>query len=163
MTEALAALERLAGPRDLIHPLAAMAEPLLMQYDGAADQAEQHYRAVPDRPRPVAAGDRASSTCLPRSLSLGRLDEAEAHCRTALDELRALGEQWGVAAALAHLAEFTELRADHAASIAALTEAAAIGRELGVWGDLTYVEARLALVYARAGDNGRARAELRTG
>ncbi len=57
--------------------------------------------------------------------------------------------------ALAQLAELTETRADHAASIAALAESAAIGRELGVWGDLTYVEARLALVRARAGDRDR--------
>ncbi len=72
-----------------------------------------------------------------------------------LAELRAIGEQWGVSMALTQLAEFTELRAEHAASISALTEAAAIGRELGVWGDLTYVEARLALIHARAGDLGR--------
>ena len=86
------------------------------------------------------------------AFSLGTLDGAEEHCRAGLAELRALGEQWGVAMALTQLAEFTELRADHAASIAALTEAAAIGRELGVWGDLTYVEARLAVIHARAGD-----------
>jgi hypothetical protein len=61
--------------------------------------------------------------------------------------------------ALTQLAEFTELRADHQASVAALTEAAAIGRGLGVWSDLTYVQARLALVRARAGDRDRAHAE----
>jgi len=157
LTEALAALERLVGPQDVTHPLVAMAEPLLMQYDGAADQAEQQYQ------RYLAARDpwlRAMSQLYLSSsrISRGRLDGAEAHCRAALAELRALGEQWGAAVALAQLAEFSDLRADHAASIAALTEAAAIGRELGVWGDLTYVEARLALSYARAGDSGRARA-----
>jgi len=35
-----------------------------------------------------------------------------------------------------------------------------IGRELNAWGDLAYVEARLAIVRARAGDLARARAEL---
>jgi ATP/maltotriose-dependent transcriptional regulator MalT len=62
--------------------------------------------------------------------------------------------------ALTVLAEFTELRADHATSIAAITEAAAIGREIGVWGDLTYVEGRLAVVHARAGDLDRGYAEI---
>jgi hypothetical protein len=62
--------------------------------------------------------------------------------------------------ALTQLAEFTELRADHAASIAALAEAAAIGREIAAWGDLSYVEARLALIRARSGDLVTARAEM---
>jgi hypothetical protein len=62
--------------------------------------------------------------------------------------------------ALTQLAEFTELRAEHAASIQALTEAVAIGRVLGVWGDLTYVEARLALIHARSGDLATARAGM---
>ena len=58
------------------------------------------------------------------------------------------------------LADLTDLRADHAASIAALEEAVAIGRELNAWGDLAYVEARLAIVRARTGELARARAEL---
>ena len=62
--------------------------------------------------------------------------------------------------ALTMLAEFTELRADHAASIAAMTEAAEIGRELGAWGDKTFVTARLAVMWARAGDLARARDEM---
>jgi ATP/maltotriose-dependent transcriptional regulator MalT len=74
--------------------------------------------------------------------------------------LRALGEQWGIAVGLTMLAEFTELRADHAASIEALTEAAALGRETGVWGDLGYVEGRLAVIYARAGDLDKGYAEI---
>jgi hypothetical protein len=62
--------------------------------------------------------------------------------------------------ALTQLSEFTELRADHAASIAAIAEAASLGRELGVWGDLTYIEGRLALFYARAGHLDRGNAEI---
>src|SRR6202012_932095 len=98
-----------------------------------ADAAEQAYQrhVCADDPWLRAMGRVYLSTS---GFSLGRLDGAEALCRDALAELRAMGEQWGAAVALTHLAEFTELRAEHAASIAALTEAAAIGRELGVWG-----------------------------
>ena len=39
------------------------------------------------------------------------------------------------------LADLIDLRADHAATIAALEEAVSIGRELDAWGDLAYVEA----------------------
>ena len=158
LTEALAAVEQFGGERDLVHPLVAMAEPLLMQYDGAADLAEQQFE------RYIGAGDpwlRAVGHVYlsTYACSQGKLDGAEDHCRAGLAELRALGEQWGVAMALTQLAEFTELRADHQASVTALTEAVAIGRGLGVWGDLTYVQARLALFRARAGDRERARAE----
>src|SRR5262249_55021452 len=78
----------------------------------------------------------------------------------ALGQFREFGEKWGTAIALAQLAEFTELRADHAASIAALEEAASIGNELGAWGDMCYVDAMLAVIRARTGDVARGRADL---
>ncbi len=84
--------------------------------------------------------------------TLGRMDGVEADCRAALEEFRALGDTWGTAITLAQLAEFTEMRGDHRASIAALTEAGAATRELGAWGDRPYIEGRLALIRARAGD-----------
>jgi hypothetical protein len=158
LTEALAALDEFDDPVTR-HPLVAMAGPVLLQYDGDSDGAQQQFERYIDSPDPWlrAVGQAYLSTY---GFSLGRLDSAEEHCRSGLAELRALGEQWGVSMALTQLAEFTELRADHAASIRELTEAAAIGRELGVWGDLTYVEARLAVIHARAGDLAAARAGM---
>jgi hypothetical protein len=136
-----------------------MAEPVVMQYDGATDQAQQQFeRYVTARdPWLRAVGHVYLSSY---AQSLGQLDGAEDTCRAGLAELRALGERWGVAVALTQLAEFTELRADHATSIAAITEAVGIGREIGVWGDLTYVEGRLAVIHARAGDLDRAQQEI---
>jgi tetratricopeptide (TPR) repeat protein len=159
LTEALAALNGLGADYGSFHPLVAMAEPMVMQYDGATDQAQQQFE------RYVTARDpwlRAVGQVYLASYaqSLGKLDGAEDHCRAGLADLRALGEQWGVAMALTQLAEFTEMRGDHAASAAALTEAVRIGREIGVWGDLTYVEGRLAVIHARAGDLDRAYAEI---
>jgi len=132
---------------------------VLLQYDGRTDQLRRQYE------RYISAGGpwlRAIGQVYLATYesSFGQLDGAEEHCRAGLAGLRALGERWGVAIALAQLAEFTELRADHAASIEALAEAAAIGREVGAWGDLTYVQARLALIRARAGDLKRANEEL---
>jgi ATP/maltotriose-dependent transcriptional regulator MalT len=136
-----------------------MAEPVVMQYDGATDQAQQQFeRYVTARDPWLRAVGKVYLSSYAQSL--GKLDGAEDDCRAGLAELRALGEQWGVAMALTQLAEFTELRADHATSIAAITEAVAIGREIGVWGDLTYVEGRLAVIHARAGDLDRAQQEI---
>jgi hypothetical protein len=91
---------------------------------------------------------------------MGRLDGVEAELRLALREFRALGERWGAALVLTTLADLSDLRADFPASIAALEEAVAIGRQLDAWGDLVYIEARLALNRARVGELARARAEL---
>ena len=159
LTEALAAVAELDDGSRSVHPLVAMAEPVLLQYDGASDRARAQFERYADSADPWlrAVGQAYLSSY---DFSLGTLDGAEEHCRAGLAELRGLGEQWGVSMALTQLAEFTELRADHAASIEALAEAAAIGRELAAWGDLTYVEARLALIRARAGDLATARAEM---
>ena len=159
LTEALDALHGLGADYTSFHPLVAMAEPVLMQFDGASDQAQELFeRYIASRDPWLRAIGKVYISSY--AFSLGRLDGAEDRCRAGLAELRALGEQWGVALALTMLAEFTELRADHAASIDTLTEAAALGRETGVWGDLGYVEGRLGVVYARAGDLDRGYAEL---
>jgi predicted ATPase/DNA-binding SARP family transcriptional activator len=159
LTGALAALKGFDRDYESVHPLVAMAEPVVMQYDGVTEQAQHYFQRYLTARDPWlrAVGKVYVSAYGP---SLGRLDDAEQQCRDGLAELRALGEQWGVAVALTQLAEFTELRADHAASIAAITEAAAIGREISVWGDLTYIEGRLAVIHARAGDLDRGYAEI---
>jgi predicted ATPase/DNA-binding SARP family transcriptional activator len=159
LEEALAAVAQFGADLGSRHPVVALAEPVLLQYDGRTDQLRRQYE------RYISAGGpwlRAIGQVYLATYesSFGQLDGAEEHCRAGLAGLRALGERWGVAIALAQLAEFTELRADHAASIEALAEAAAIGREVGAWGDLTYVQARLALIRARAGDLKRANEEL---
>ncbi|WP_187365612.1 AfsR/SARP family transcriptional regulator [Trebonia kvetii] len=155
------ALDVLAGLGDdeIGHPLVAMAEPLLMQYDGDTSLAQRHLEGY------ISARDpwlRAIGQIYLSSYAqtLGTLDCAEEHCLAGLAGMRDLGDHWGVAMALTQLAEFAELRADHAVSIAALTEAAALGRELAVWGDLTFIEGRLAVIYSRSGDFARAEAEM---
>ena len=159
LVEAIADLARWGDDRTASHPLAALAEPVLLQFQG------EHERAQDQFDRYAQAGDpwlRAMGLVYraAHARELGRLESAERDIHAALRETRALGEHWGSAIALTELAEYSELRADHAASIAALEEAVSLGRELNAWGDLTYVEARLAIVRARAGEFARARAEL---
>src|ERR1700761_3335654 len=159
LTEALAALDQFGEDHVSYHPLVAMAQPLLMQYDGATDQAQRQFEwYITGRDPWIRAIGKVYLSSY--DVTLGRIDNAEDNCRAGLAELRALGEQWGISLALTQLTELVELRADHTASIEAITEAVAIVRGIGVWGDLSYVQARLAVIRARAGDRVRAREEI---
>ncbi len=160
LLEAIAGLSEWGDDYIAFHPLVALAEPVLLQFAGGARAAPRTTTTgTPQAPDPwlraMGLVYRAS-----HARELGRLGGAEEDLHAALRESRAIGEQWGTALALTELAEFTELRGDHAASLAALEEAVSICRELSAWGDASYVEARLALVRARAGEFGQARADL---
>jgi predicted ATPase/DNA-binding SARP family transcriptional activator len=159
LTTAIAALNRWSADFTAMHPLAAMVEPMLAMFDGDYESAlagfERFTTAEDPWLRAMGLLQRASY-----GSGLGRMDGSEADCLTALREFRALGEIWGTAITLTQLAEFAELRADHAASIAELEEAGMLGRELGALGDMSYIEGKLALIRARAGDVARGRADL---
>jgi hypothetical protein len=136
-----------------------MAEPLLLQFNGGREQVRELFDRYATARDPWLRAMGMFYRAMHAS-EMGRLDGVEEELKGALREFRALGERWGTALVLTTLADLTDLRADHAASIAALEEAVAIGRELGAWSDLAYVEARLASIRARTGELARARAEL---
>jgi predicted ATPase/DNA-binding SARP family transcriptional activator len=161
LTDSIAALSRWAQADDYatVHPIALLAEPMLTLYDGDSELALAQFERFSTAPDPWVRAWGSLYRASNRS-SLGLMDGTEADCLAALREFRSLGEFWGTAITLAQLAEFAELRADHAASIAALEEAGELGRELGSWGDMSYIEGKLAIIRARAGDLGRARADL---
>jgi predicted ATPase/DNA-binding SARP family transcriptional activator len=161
LTDSIAALSRWAQADDYatMHPIALLAEPMLTLYDGESERALAKFERFTTAPDPWVRAWGLLYRASNRG-SLGHMDGTEADCLAALREFRSLGESWGTAITLAQLAEFAELRADHAASIAALDQAAELGRELGTWGDMSYIEGKLAIIRARAGDLGRARADL---
>ena len=85
----------------------------------------------------------------------------EADLRAALREFRALGERWGGRPG-PHRAgrprvTFGPIMPRRSRP---LRRPCPIGRELNAWGDLAYIEARLAINRARTGELARARAEL---
>ena len=159
LIEGIAGIAAWADDPGDLHPLAAMAEPLLLQFTGGREQVQavyERYATVRDPwRRAMGLFYRAQ-----HASEMGRLDGVEEELRVALREFRAIGERWGIALVLTILADVIDLRADDAATIAALEEAVAIGRELNAWGDLAYVEARLAMVRARSGDLAQGRSEL---
>jgi predicted ATPase len=158
LIEGIAGIAEWADDESL-HPLAAMAEPLLLQFTGGREQAGEVYDRYAAAQDPWLRAMGMFYRAMHAS-EMGRIDGAEDELRAALRGFRALGERWGAALVLTILADLSDLRADHAASITALEEAVAIGRQLNAWGDLVYVEARLALSRARIGELARAGAEL---
>ena len=160
LTTAIARLHELAADGAVIHPIAAMAEPMLALFEGDTDRALaviEGYTTLAD-PWMRAAGWLYRST---HCLSIGRVDDTEADARTALAQFRALGDAWGIAVSLMQSAELAELRGDHATAVAALDEAIQIGHALQAWGDMGYIIGMLAVARARAGDADRAREDLR--
>jgi predicted ATPase/DNA-binding SARP family transcriptional activator len=159
LIEAVAGIAAWSEDPGSLHPLAAMGEPLLLQFTGGRERVAQVYDryATASDPWLRAMGRFYRAQ---HASEMGRIDGVEDELRITLGEFRAIGERWGIALVLTIMADVIDLRADDAATIAALEEAVTIGRELNAWGDLAYVEARLAIVRARGGDLARARAEL---
>jgi hypothetical protein len=160
LTAALADLARWTADGAAIHPIAAMAQPMLALFSGDGDSALtviETYTTMAD-PWMRAAGWLYRST---HCLALGRLDDTESDCRTALAQFRVLGDAWGIAVSLMQSAELAQVRGDYATAVAALEESAEIGLELQAWGDMGYIIGMLAAARARAGDLDRAREDMR--
>src|SRR5215475_8066744 len=159
LAAAVADLNRWSPDTAPSHPVAAMGEPMLALTDGQPDRAFAVFDRYTTSEDPWV---RAAVPLLRGTFGsmLGRQDWAESDCQDALAAFRALGEAWGTAAVLIQLAEFARLRGDHAAAIAALEEASALGKQLGAWGDLSHIGGKLASVRLRGGDLTGARADL---
>ena len=143
-----------------MHPVAAMAEPMLALFDRDVPRAlallEKYFASTEPWKRAALHLSRCSMRIM-----LGDADGAREDCEAALAGFRSIGETWGIAVTLFQLAEFAEQRGDHATAISALEEARSLGRELGAWGDLIYIDGKLAGIRIRTGEFARAREELR--
>ena len=103
LTDALAALAEFGDDSAAGHPLVAMAEPVLLQFDGEMDRAQAQFeRYISSRDPWLRAVGQAYLSAY--AFSLGRVDGAEEYCRAGIAELRGLGERWGLSMALAQLA-----------------------------------------------------------
>ena len=161
LAAAIADFAELAHGEPPSNPVAAMGEPMLAVGEKDPERALAVFDRYMDSPDPwVRAAVPLMRVTFGRML--GHIDQAESDCRQSLAAFRALGESWGAASALIQLAELAQLRADYATAITALQDAASFGRELGTWGDLSYIDGMLAVVRLRMGDLERARADLAT-
>jgi len=159
LADAVADLARWSDNAVPTHPVAVMGEPMLALFDRHPERTFALFDRYATSPDPWI---RAMVPLLRGAFGTitGHVDLAEAELADALTAFRELGEGWGTAAVLIQIAEFARLRADFPAAIAALEEAAALGRELGAWGDLSHLGGQLAAVRLRMGDLEGARADL---
>jgi predicted ATPase/DNA-binding SARP family transcriptional activator len=159
LASAVADYAALTGGAAPSNPIAAMGEPMLALHDRDPERAFAILDRYATSPDPWI---QAALPLLRGSFGrmLGHVDWAESDCRESLAAFRALGESWGAASVLIQLAELAQLRGDHATALAAVEEAGSLGRRLGAWGDLTYIDGMLAAVRLKMGDLERARADL---
>jgi hypothetical protein len=94
------------------------------------------------------------------SAMVGRQDEAEELIVAAIDTFRSLGDEWPLVAGLMMVADLTALRGDPSVAIGALREAAEVSDHLGAAIDRGHIEAKLAALYAHAGNLDAAREHL---
>ena len=137
-----------------------VAEPMLALYErDPGPGAGASFDRVLDLAGPVDAGGARLHAGAFYAM-LGRLDRGQADCRAALAGFRAHRRPVGQALALVQPAEFAMLDGDYTGAIAALEEAAALGGELGAWGDIAHMAGKLAAVRLRMGDLAGALADM---
>jgi predicted ATPase/DNA-binding SARP family transcriptional activator len=159
LAAAVADLAELTGGEPPSSPVAAAGEPMLALAERDPERAFALFDRYLTSPDPWL---RAAVPMMRGSFSrmLGRVDAAESDYRESLAAFRALGESWGTASVLIQLADLAQLKGNHTTVIAALEEARSCGQELGLWGDLSYIDGMLAAVRLRTGDVERSRQDL---
>ena len=113
LIEGVAGIAEWADDEGSLHPLAAMAEPLLLQFAGDREQVQAVYDRYATARDPWL---RSMGDVLPRdhATEWGDLRAWRKSCGSRSREFRAIGERWGSALVLTVLADLTDLRADHA-------------------------------------------------
>jgi predicted ATPase/DNA-binding SARP family transcriptional activator len=157
--EVLAAIAdlRQQGP---LHPILVLVEPMLATF---ADDRERGLVVI-DKAFPAADQWTTAMLHLLRSFVMendGDPVARRAELETAAGLFRDLGERWGLGTALSGLAELQAQLGDFDAALATLAESIHLMHEVGATEDILLARTRAAVIRARRGEVGRARAELR--
>ncbi|MEU4231463.1 BTAD domain-containing putative transcriptional regulator [Nonomuraea sp. NPDC026600] len=94
------------------------------------------------------------------SAAFGSAAEAAAHLTAARDAFAAVGDRWGMAAAVGSLGSCHSINGDHATAIAAMTEAVRFMRTLGSDSDAAWMLVERGMELLRADDLTAARADF---
>jgi predicted ATPase/DNA-binding SARP family transcriptional activator len=143
-----------------VHPLAAIAEPMLALSDMDPERAiglMERYAATTDPWQRGAMGIMRGQFCA----MLGRQDESAELILGAVEQLRLVGDAYMLCAALGMVADLKTVSGDREGAVAALDEALRASGSLGVTAiDRPYFESKLASVLTRMGDFDAAREHL---
>ncbi|MEU9884383.1 BTAD domain-containing putative transcriptional regulator [Sphaerisporangium sp. NPDC051011] len=156
--ERAVALARARVPRPW-HPMISLAEPMLWLFVDGDPDPDAFMPELFDDPDPwvVASGHLLRAQV---HYNAGRIAEGEDDARAAIERFRAVGDRWGVSAAMGSLGEASTLRGDNATTIAVIKEALALSGEIGAVEDTTFMRIRLATALSASGDRAGAEAAL---
>ncbi|WP_326824206.1 AfsR/SARP family transcriptional regulator [Streptosporangium sp. NBC_01756] len=133
------------------HPLVVMAGPIIALFTGVFTADDGYLDDMLAHPDPwVIASARLFEGY--RHFFMGRIAEGRAELAVALHGFREIGDRWGIANALAELAELDFLHGEPARALEAVHEAIALMEEIGAVDEITYLRSRLALGFNLAGD-----------
>jgi predicted ATPase/DNA-binding SARP family transcriptional activator len=154
-------LRGLKLPADPVHPVLAVAAPLVAAFAGDGRSAREQLRAAPPHPDPwVAAARRAMAGHL--AIHDGDIDAAATELDAARAMFAEIGERFGMIACLTGLAEVSIARDRPAEAVRALEQARENAQ--GLTGNLAEtMRVPLGEARARAGDVAGARADLENG
>jgi predicted ATPase/DNA-binding SARP family transcriptional activator len=161
LQEVLDEFRGLQLPADAVHPVLAVAAPLIAALAGDGRSAPELVRAAPPHPDPwVSAARRAMAGHL--AIHDGDIDAAAAELAAGQAMFAELGERFGLIACLAGLAEVATARDRPGEAVQALEQARKHAR--GLSGDLVdNLRMPLGEARARAGDVAGARVDLEHG
>ncbi|MFJ2029776.1 AfsR/SARP family transcriptional regulator [Streptosporangium sp. NPDC087985] len=133
------------------HPLVVMAGPVIALFTGVFTDNDRCLDDMLAHPDPwVIASARLFEGH--GHFFTGRIAEGRAELSAALRGFREIGDRWGIANALAVLAELDFLHGEPVRALETLREAIALMEEIGAVDEVAYMRARLALGLYLAGD-----------
>jgi predicted ATPase/DNA-binding SARP family transcriptional activator len=137
------------------HPAVSLVLALLRQQE----QSSAQFGELIDHPDPWLAANGHLYRGFAAEVS-GDAPAAAMHFAAARDGFAAVGDGWGLAAAVRHLGSGLGLGGDHAAAIAAIDQAIAFAEAVGSADDAAWMRAERGMTRLRAGDLAGARADL---
>ncbi|MFF4774111.1 BTAD domain-containing putative transcriptional regulator [Microtetraspora fusca] len=149
--EGVGSLAELLAPSSPLHPIVALARPVLSLFLRHADTMDRHLAELFAAPDPwlVAAAHLFRGHL---HFNSGRVPQGEADVAAALAGFRLAGDRWGIANSLSALAEAKVMRGDNAGAISIMREAIAYVDEIGASDDTPHMRSRLAMALNAAGD-----------
>jgi predicted ATPase/DNA-binding SARP family transcriptional activator len=143
----------LAG--DAPHPAVSLVLALLRQQE----QSSAQFGDLIEHPDPWLAANGHLYRGFAAEVS-GDAQAAAMHFAAARDGFAAVGDGWGLAAAVRHLGSGLGLGGDHAAAIAAIDQAIAFAEAVGAADDAAWMRTERGMIRLRAGDLAGARDDL---
>lgn len=142
------------------HPLLALLEPKCWLLAGEHEEMERAARRALGHPDAWARASGRAALGFAAETA-GDVGAGERHLRAALEEFRALGDQWSTGQLTCMLSRFTSLRGDAAGALTLLREARAAIEAVGSADAIAQIRIRLGIEQLRSGEHDAAEVSFR--